>query len=78
MLLPDMVELWWGYDLLFPEVPGKVFSRAGYRVLVPRTAIESAQSEFRKGAMDLAFTAHRAYTENGETEYRLEDYRVID
>ena len=78
MLLPDMIELWWGYDLLSPEVPGKVFSRAGYRVIVPSTAIEAAHSEFRKGARDLAFIAHRAYTENGETEYRLEDYRVID
>jgi hypothetical protein len=77
MYLPNAIELWWRYDLLSPKEPGRMFSRAGYRVVVSPGQIQSAQSEFAKGAKDLVFTARRGYTEKGKPEYTLDGYRII-
>jgi hypothetical protein len=78
MYLPNAIELWWAYDLLSPRKPGRVFTRAGHRVIVSHNEIESAQSEFAKGAKDVVFTARKAHTKHGQPEYRLDGYWVID
>jgi hypothetical protein len=73
----DTIKLSWINDLVSPEVPGKCFSRHGFRVVVSPDDLNAARSALSRGAKDVLFTATRGDTLSGEAYYSLASYEIV-
>jgi hypothetical protein len=73
----DTIELSWENDLLSPKVPGKYFSRHGFRVLVSSDDFDAAHSALTAGAKDVLFIASRGETLSGDIYYSLASIKII-